>query len=66
MDKAEQTAFVEAYARCVASAPSDYVERFVRLCAEGGEPSYDEHYTSVMDALCIWSSATAYQMQQVD
>ena len=60
METAEQTAFVEAYERCVASAPKSYVEQFVQRQIRGQDTPYDEYYTSVMDAWCLWHEATAY------
>ena len=60
METAEQTAFVEAYERCVASAPKSYVEQFVQRKTKGEDIQYDEHYTSVMDAFCLWNEARDY------
>ena len=60
MNQAEQTAFVEAYERCVASAPKSYVEEFLKRQANEEEIPYDEHYTGVMDAFCLWNEAMNY------
>jgi hypothetical protein len=64
MNKEEQAAFVEAYCNNVANAPEHIVEAFVTDYENGEDMPYDEHYTSIMDALGMWHSAIRYQLQR--
>jgi hypothetical protein len=56
---AEQTAFVKAYADCMGYAPEAYVKEFMQ-CHDGKDMEESIHYTSVMDALCLWDRAKTY------
>jgi len=60
MSESEQAAFCAAYQTSVASAPMFYVKRFVQRVANGNDMPYDEYYTSVMDAFCLWNRAKDY------
>ena len=66
MNEAEQDAFVEAYASCVASAPKSYVKEFVQRHNRGEDIPWDEHYTSVMDAYCLWNEARNYFKEEAN
>ena len=56
----EQAAFVKAYAEAIGSAPEAYVKEFVQRPADKDIASISIHYTSVMDALCLWEHAKIY------
>ena len=55
----EQTAFIEAYRDCVGDAPEAYVREFLQRY-EDADMEESTHYTSVMDALCLWDKARRY------
>ena len=55
----EQAAFVKAYADCMGYAPEAYVKEFMQ-CHDGKDMEKSIHYTSVMDALCLWDRAKTY------
>jgi hypothetical protein len=63
MTSNEQTAFVNAYAKNVASVPRDRVADFVARYESGEDIEYSEDYTSIMDALCVWYDAMKYAKQ---
>lgn len=55
----EQTAFIKAYRDCVGDAPEAYVREFLQR-HEDADIEESTHYTSVMDALCLWERAKTY------
>ena len=55
----EQAAFVKAYADSMGYAPEAYVKQFVQ-CHDSTDMEDSIHYTSVMDALCLWDRAKTY------
>lgn len=63
MNEKEQIAFVQAYLHNVGNAPSDYVADFVARYESGEDMPYCEYYTSIMDALGVWSYAIRYQLE---
>jgi hypothetical protein len=55
----EQIAFIEAYRDCVGDAPESYVREFLSRY-EDEDIEQSTHYTSVMDALCLWERAKTH------
>lgn len=64
MTPAEQTAFIDAYAYNVATAPREVVENFVTRYVNGEDINYFHGYSSIMDALLIWHSAMSFANQR--
>ena len=57
MDAIEKKAFVSAYSDNVANVPADRVEDFVTRYYSSENVEYSNDYTSIVDALGIWSDA---------
>lgn len=53
----EQKAFVNAYSNNVANVPADRVEDFVKRYTTTANVEYSGDYTSIVDALGMWSDA---------
>lgn len=64
MTPQEQAAFVEAYARNVAMTPPDRVASFVESWANGEDIDYSGDYTSIMDALLMWSDGIKWKLKE--
>jgi hypothetical protein len=59
----EQKAFVKAYSNNVASVPADRVEDFVKRYTTTENVEYSGDYTSIVDALGMWSDAIDWQIK---
>jgi hypothetical protein len=60
----EQEAFVRAYARIVAAAPSDVVRRYFEMEHDEFYKSHPYDYTSVTDAYLMWDAARSYYAEE--
>jgi len=61
----EQTAFIDAYLTCVASATEEeYIAFFEEEAPQDGDAFTDKWslgtYSSIMDAWCVWQQAMNY------
>ena len=61
----EQAAFVKAYAGSMGYASEAYVKQFVQ-CHDSTDMEDSIHYTSVMDALCLWDRAKTYFKGEIE
>jgi len=64
MTHEEQAAFVEAYARNVAQVHPTKVALFVESWANGEDIDYSGDYTSIMDALLMWSDGIKWKLKE--
>jgi hypothetical protein len=65
----EDKAFLKAYAACVADAPAAVVEKFLIMDRAGVDhdefyKAHPHHYSSIMDAWCMWQYAQAFANQK--
>jgi hypothetical protein len=56
----EQNAFIEAYVNNVGNVSADRVEAFLRSYEAGKNITYEEEYTSILDALGMWHEAVRW------
>jgi hypothetical protein len=64
MTPQEQAAFVEAYSRNVAQVHPTKVASFVESWANGEDIDYSGDYTSIMDALLMWSDGIKWKLKE--
>jgi len=64
MNPQEQNAFVEAFAKNVATVHPTQVASFVEEWANGEDLDYCGDYTTIMDALLMWNDAIKYHLEQ--
>lgn len=61
----EQNAFVEAFAKNVATLPKDYVAEFVRRHFLCEERDYDYEESVIFDSLLMWNDAIKFRLEQL-
>jgi hypothetical protein len=65
MKPQEQEAFVEAFAKNVATLPQDYVADFVRRHFLCEERDYDYEESVIFDSLLMWHDAIKWRLEQL-
>ena len=65
MKPQEQEAFVEAFAKNVATLPRDYVADFLRQYFLDDKRDYGYEESVIVDSLLMWNDAIKWRLEQL-
>jgi hypothetical protein len=65
MKPQEQKAFVEAFAKNVATLPQDYVADFLRQYFLDNKRDYGYEETVIVDSLLMWNDAIKWRLEKL-